>query len=91
MARQDFTRDEKTYWATVKMVEIIGEAARHIPAEVRALMPNVPWSQITAARNVFSHGYFGINDDILWEIVQYRVPELERELTDFLSQQKKGE
>ncbi len=76
MSQDEFVSDRKTFWSTIKMVEIIGEAARHIPEEVKALMPEVEWERIVGARNIFVHGYFGINNDVLWDIVEISVPRL---------------
>lgn len=65
-----------TYDATLRNLELIGEAATHIPEEVRATHPEIPWRMIIATRNRLIHGYLGIDDDTLWSIVQDEVPEL---------------
>jgi len=65
-----------TYDATLRNLELIGEAATHIPDEVRAAHPQIPWRMIIAARNRLIHGYLGIDDDTLWSIIQDDVPEL---------------
>jgi uncharacterized protein with HEPN domain len=65
-----------TYDATLRNLELIGEAATHIPDEVRAAHPQIPWRMIIAARNRLIHGYLGIDDDTLWSIIRDDVPEL---------------
>jgi len=55
---------------------LIGEAATHIPAEIRAANPQIPWRQIIATRNRLIHGYLGIDDDTLWSIVEADIPAL---------------
>lgn len=80
-----FLQTEETYWATVKSIEIIGEAAKYVPGEIRALLPGIDWPRIVGTRNALTHGYFGINNDILWDIVENKIPELERELKTFLN------
>jgi uncharacterized protein with HEPN domain len=64
------------YDATLRNMELIGEAATHIPDEVRTAHPEVPWRLIIATRNRLIHGYLGIDDDTLWSIVRDDVPAL---------------
>ena len=70
------------YDATLRNLELIGEAATHIPAAVRDGAPQVPWRLIIATRNRLIHGYLGIDSDTLWSIIQSDVPDLLRQLTD---------
>lgn len=69
-----------TYDATLRNLELIGEAATHIPDDVRAAHPAVPWRLVVATRNRLIHGYLGIDDDTLWSIVRDDVPDLLRQL-----------
>jgi uncharacterized protein with HEPN domain len=71
-----FVTSGLTYDATLRNLELIGEAATHIPDEVRAAYPQIPWRMIMATRNRLIHGYLGIDDDTLWSIIQDDVPEL---------------
>lgn len=80
----DFTRDDAAYDGILHNLQMIGEAARYIPDEVRPLMPNVEWKAIVGLRNVIVHRYFAIDNEIVWDIVQRKIPELERELKAFL-------
>ena len=68
--------DDLTYDATLRNLELIGEAATHIPESVRTANPQVPWRLIVATRNRLIHGYLGIDDDTLWSIIQGDVPAL---------------
>ena len=65
-----------TYDATLRNLELIGEAATHIPVEIRASHPEIPWRLIIATRNRLVHGYLGIDDDTLWSIIQDDIPGL---------------
>lgn len=56
---EEFKRDDKSVYAVIRAVEIIGEAARNIPEEIRRKYPEIPWREITAMRNKLSHEYFG--------------------------------
>ena len=58
------------YDATVRNLELVGEAATHIPEAIRAENPQIPWRQIIATRNRLIHGYLGIDNDTLWSIVR---------------------
>jgi uncharacterized protein with HEPN domain len=65
-----------TYDATLRNLELIGEAATHIPDEVRSAHPEIPWRLIIATRNRLIHGYLGIDNDTLWSIIREDTPEL---------------
>ena len=65
-----------TYDATLRNLELIGEAATHIPLQIRDKYSQVQWRLIIATRNKLTHGYLGIDNDTLWSIIQTDVPEL---------------
>jgi len=71
-----FVANGLIYDATLRNLELIGEAATHIPGDVRAAHPKVPWRMLIATRNRLIHGYLGIDNDTLWSIIQDDVPEL---------------
>ncbi len=64
------------YDATVRNLELIGEAATHIPETIRADHPQIPWRKVIATRNRLIHGYLGIDNDTLWSIVRDDIPAL---------------
>lgn len=70
------------YDATLRNLELLGEAARHVPEEARARAPDIPWRRIVGVRNILIYGYLGIDNDIVWDIVTNEVhkllPTLER-------------
>ncbi len=68
------------YDATVRNLELIGDAAIRIPSEIREAYISVPWRQIIATRNRLIHGYLGIDNDTLWSIIQDDIPVLITEL-----------
>jgi uncharacterized protein with HEPN domain len=78
-----FEGDAIRFDATVRNLELLDEAARHIPDAVRALAPEVPWRMIIATRNRLIHGYLGIDNDTLWSIVSEDVPRLLHQLKAF--------
>ena len=69
-----FVADGLTYDATLRNLELIGEAATRIPDAVRAAHPDIPWRLIIATRNRLIHAYLGIDDDTLWSIIRDDIP-----------------
>jgi len=75
-----FIADQRTYDATLRNLELIGEAATSLPESVRAAHPEVPWRLVIATRNRLIHAYLGIDDDTVWSIIQDDVPSLLKKL-----------
>jgi len=71
-----FVRSGLNYDATVRNLELIGEAAMHIPDDIRQANPQIPWRLIIATRNRLIHAYLGIDNDTLWSIIRSDIPAL---------------
>jgi len=80
LEQAQFVADAMRFDATVRNLELIGEAATHIPQDVRDAHPTIPWRMLIATRNQLIHGYLGLDNDILWSIVQTDVPALLHQL-----------
>jgi len=80
--------DVRTYDAVVRNLEIIGEAAKHINENLRKQMPDIDWRKAAGLRDMLAHAYFGIDNDILWDVVQNKVPQLATSVNDFLNKQQ---
>lgn len=89
LSMQEFFKDDKTYDAVMRNIQIIGEAIKHLPAEVRKEYKNVDWKKAAGLRDIVVHEYFGINRDIIWDVIQNKIPELEREVKMILKDLKK--
>jgi uncharacterized protein with HEPN domain len=74
MGQDRFIESGLTYDATVRNLELIGEAATHLPEAVRTGNPQIPWRLMIALRNRLIHGYLGIDNDTLWSIVSTELP-----------------
>ena len=88
MDQQAFIADRRTYDATLRNIELIGEAASHIPAQARRAHPGIEWQRIVATRNRVAHAYLGIDDDVIWDIIQTDLPELLDALRRLLEQER---
>jgi len=71
-----FIANRMAYDAVVRNLEIIGEAVKHLPEELRAAMPEVEWRKAAGLRDMLAHAYFGIDDDILWNVIRDKLPGL---------------
>jgi len=70
-----FKRDYKTVDAVIRNFEIIGEAAKNIPDGIKEQYPDVPWFEMYSLRNRISHTYFGIDYEIIWDIISNYLPD----------------
>ncbi len=81
---EDYLLDRKLQLAVERAIEIIGEAARLVSAELKARHPEITWRQIVAQRNVLAHDYGEIKQDRIWLVATTRIPELIGQLVPLL-------
>jgi uncharacterized protein with HEPN domain len=77
-------RDRRTLDAVVRNLEVIGEAAKNVPVEVRRKHPEVEWRRMAGLRDILIHQYFGIDVAIVWDVVRNKLPELGRRVRGIL-------
>ena len=75
---QDLQRDTLLLDAVAFNLIVVGEAAGKVPPEIRSVYPEVPWSQVVGLRNIIAHEYFGLDLDIIWDVVQNELPILQQ-------------
>ena len=90
MDQATFVDDSVTYDATLRNLELIGEAATHIPSTVRDEYPEIPWRAIIGARNRLAHSYLSVDDDIIWTMIQDAIPKLLPALRNLLDRTGPG-
>ncbi len=77
MSYEDFVKDEKTNFAVTRCIEIMGEAAKHIPESTRQKYPEIPWKDIAGMRDKVIHFYFGVNLERVWLVLREDIPKIE--------------
>ena len=83
-----FSSERKTKSATIRELEIIGEAASRISAAKKTEYSSVPWRLLKDFRNVLSHEYFGVNDEVVFDIVRHKLPELKVQMDEIALREK---
>lgn len=79
-----FTQNDMVYDAVLRNLEIIGEAAKKMPAEIRERHSQVAWRAMAGLRDILAHAYFAVDDATLWDIVQNKVPMLLSQVNEIL-------
>ena len=74
--RDEYELDEDVQLALTHLVQVIGEAARHVSAECQLDLPEIPWREIIGMRNRIVHDYLGVDEDVVWEVVTGDLPAL---------------
>ncbi len=81
-----FQDDRKTIDAVVRNLEIIGEAVKQIPEKIRGQYPDIDWKKIAGLRDILIHNYFGIDLELIWDILQNKLDSLEERVNQMLSE-----
>ena len=84
LTRDELLSNETLRRAFVRSLEIIGEAAKNVPEEFRARYPTVEWRAMSGMRDRLIHGYFGVDYELVWDVVKNRIPDLRRQIESIL-------
>ena len=86
MSFESFSADKKTRDAVVRNLEVVGEAVKRVPEDLRCRHARVDWKKIAGLRDILIHEYFGIDLTIIWDILQNKMPALEEEVRGMLKE-----
>ncbi len=86
-----FLADERTQDAVIRNLEIIGEAARALPDEVKQQTPEIEWRKITALRNLLIHEYFGVSMQVVWDVAANKLDHLDAACSELRPEKPRGE
>jgi uncharacterized protein with HEPN domain len=83
---EDFVKNDLVADAVIRNLEIIGEAVKNIPEDIRSKYPDIPWKKIVGFRNIVIHGYFGVDLNIVWTVVRKHLKELKPKIESILKE-----
>jgi len=81
----EFMNNSMMRFACIKQMEIIGEASNHISGDIKSKFTDIEWAQIIGMRNIFVHEYFGIDTNLVWEIIKNDIPDLKEKISVVVS------
>lgn len=84
LSKAQFLADETLKRAFVRSIETIGEATKQVPKDIRQKYPHIQWRAMAGMRDRLIHGYFGIDYEIVWDVVINKVPKLQQEIEEIL-------
>ncbi len=90
-SKDDLFHDEMTLSAVLWKLSVIGEAAKHVPQDIREKWPQIPWKGMAGMRDRLIHAYFGIDRELLWEVVKTQIPRIKSELRELRDSLRKGQ
>ena len=89
MSYDEFVKDTQTVYAVIRTIEIIGEAVKNIPEDVRRKYPDIPWRGMAGMRDKVIHAYFGVKIERVWEVVKRDIPNLKPKFEKMLMEEVK--
>ena len=91
LSLDEVREDDKTSSAVIRKFEIIGEATRHVPDNLKERYPDIPWKRMAGMRDRLIHAYFGVDYRLVWEAIKMDIPEIKPRLQEILAELEKME
>lgn len=91
MSYQQFASDRRTQDAVIRNFEVIGEAVKNLPDDLKARYPSVSWKQVAGLRDILAHGYFRIDYEVVWGIITERIPGFKKDIARILREEERRE
>ncbi|MBI2662010.1 DUF86 domain-containing protein [Candidatus Woesearchaeota archaeon] len=88
VTKENFVLSIKIQDCVFRRLEIIGEAAKNVSSELQTKYKDVPWSEMAKTRDKLIHGYFGIDLEITWDVIEHDLPKLKKQILDILKKEK---
>ena len=85
ITKADLIENETLKRAIVRSLEIIGEATKNIPADVKVRWPGIQWKNMAGMRDKLIHDYFGVNYSIVWDVVRNKIPEVSQQIKQVIN------
>ncbi len=76
LSYEEFSQDDKTVFAVIRALEIIGEATKNMPDDIRKENPGVPWKEMAGMRDILIHDYFGVDMETVWLTITEKIPKV---------------
>ena len=85
MSFEEFVKDDKTVSACIREIEVIGEASKQIPKEITEKFDDLPWSLMAKMRDKLIHWYFGIDEEIVWNVTKDKLPDIKKQIDNIIN------
>lgn len=88
LSKEDLSKSELNQYAIIRAIEVIGEAAKNLPDSLKNKYSRIPWKEIVGTRDKIIHHYFGVDLDVIWDIIKGDLPTLKKEIKKILEEKE---